>query len=104
MKSSIPKSVVCRLSYILVQPLPPTFTTRTALDAGLSYRDLYQMRDNGELIELSRGVFRSVRAPAASFPDLGGRQSAVERSTPSEERQKLSGTPRLDSHLVGFGT
>ena len=89
---------------MLVQPLPPTFTTRTALDAGLSYRDLYQMRDNGELIELSRGVFRSVRAPAASFPDLGGRQSAVERSTPSEERQKLSGTPRLDSYLVGFGT
>jgi len=34
----------------------------------------------------------------------GGRQSAVERSTPSEERQKLSGTPRLDSYLVGFGT
>ena len=61
---------MCGLPYILVQPLPPTFTTRTALDAGLSYRDLYQMRDNGELIELSRGVFRSVRAPAASFPDL----------------------------------
>ena len=55
---------------MLVQPLPPTFTTRTALDAGLSYRDLYQMRDNGELIELSRGVFRSAQAPAATFPDL----------------------------------
>ena len=55
---------------MLVQPLPPTFTTRTALDAGLSYRDLYQMRDNGELVELSRGVFRSAGAPAATFPDL----------------------------------
>ena len=55
---------------MVVQPLPAAFTTRTALDAGLSYRDLYQMRDNGELIELSRGVFRSVDAPAATFPDL----------------------------------
>jgi hypothetical protein len=70
MKSCTPKKVVCRLSYMLVQPLPPTFTTRTALDAGLSYRDLYQMRDSGELVELSRGVFRSTEAPAATFPDL----------------------------------
>src|SRR6478609_7070563 len=50
---------MCRLSYLLVQPLPPTFTTRTALDAGLSSRDLYQLGDSGELIELSRGVLRS---------------------------------------------
>lgn len=70
MKSCTPKGVVCGLSYMLVQPLPPTFTTRTALDAGLSYRDLYQMRDGSELVELSRGVFRSTEAPAATFPDL----------------------------------
>jgi predicted transcriptional regulator of viral defense system len=55
---------------MLVQSLPPTFTTRTALEAGLSYRELYRMRDGGELVELSRGVFRSADAPAATFPDL----------------------------------
>jgi predicted transcriptional regulator of viral defense system len=55
---------------MLVQSLPPTFTTQTALQAGLSYRELYQMRDDGELFELSRGVFRSADAPAAAFPDL----------------------------------
>jgi len=45
---------MCVISYILVQPLPPTLATRTALNAGLSYRDLYEMRDNGELVELSQ--------------------------------------------------
>jgi predicted transcriptional regulator of viral defense system len=70
MKFSTLGSLVCRLSYILVESLPPTFTTRTAIAAGLSYRALYQLRDDGELVELSRGVFRSAEAPAATFPDL----------------------------------
>ena len=55
---------------MLVESFPPTFTTRTALAAGLSYRELYRMRDDGELVELSRGVFRCAEAPAATFPDL----------------------------------
>lgn len=38
--------------------LPPTFTTRTARTYGLHSRELYRMRDDGDLIELSRGVFR----------------------------------------------
>lgn len=50
--------------------LPPTFTTETALAEGVSPRDLYAARDAGEIIELSRGVFRQAQAPPASLPDL----------------------------------
>lgn len=61
---------MCRLSCMLVQALPATFTTGMALAAGLSYRELYRLRDDGDLVELSRGVFRSADAPPATFPDL----------------------------------
>lgn len=50
--------------------LPATFTTHTALLQGLHPRDLYRLRDDGEVLELSRGVFRRADAPAASMPDL----------------------------------
>jgi predicted transcriptional regulator of viral defense system len=33
-------------------------------------RELYTWRDAGEIIELSRGVFRRTDAPPASYPDL----------------------------------
>lgn len=32
-------------------------------------RELYSLRDSGELIELSRGVFRKAEAPASAFLD-----------------------------------
>jgi len=32
--------------------------------------DLYAARDSGELVELSRGIFRRADAPAATYPDL----------------------------------
>ena len=50
--------------------LPPTFTTSTALSSGVHPRDLYAWRDDGQVIELSRGVFRRAGAPEASYPDL----------------------------------
>jgi predicted transcriptional regulator of viral defense system len=50
--------------------LPSTFTTKSALGAGVHPRDLYAARDNGDLVELSRGVFRRGDAPPASHPDL----------------------------------
>ena len=53
-----------------IKDLPPTFATETALATGVSPRDLYNARDTGEILELSRGVFRRADAPAASFPDL----------------------------------
>jgi len=50
--------------------LPTTFTTHAARQVGLHPRDLYRLRDDGEVLELSRGVFRRADAPAASMPDL----------------------------------
>lgn len=53
-----------------VSELPQTFTTRTARGYGLHTRDLYRLRDDGDLVELSRGVFRKADAPAPRWPDL----------------------------------
>ncbi len=50
--------------------LPDTFTTATARACGVHPRDLYAWRDSGEVVELSRGVFRRADAEAASWPDL----------------------------------
>ena len=53
----------------LLADLPPTFTTKQARGLGVHPRDLYAWRDTGEVIELSRGVFRRGDAPLASYPD-----------------------------------
>jgi len=49
---------------------PMTFTTHTARALGLHPRALYRLRDDGEVLELSRGVFRRADAPPASLPDF----------------------------------
>lgn len=49
--------------------LPSTFTTETARLMGVHPRDLYAWRDRGDVVELSRGVFRRADAPPASYPD-----------------------------------
>jgi hypothetical protein len=54
----------------LVADMPDTFTSATAFSRGLHPRDLYAWRDTGEIIELSRGVFRRADAPLATHPDL----------------------------------
>ena len=38
--------------------LGPVFRSGEAVDAGVSWRDLYGLRDSGEIIELSRGLFQ----------------------------------------------
>jgi predicted transcriptional regulator of viral defense system len=58
------------VSMVATENLPMTFTTKAALKLGLHPRELYRLRDAGELIELSRGVFRRADAPPASLPDL----------------------------------
>lgn len=50
--------------------LPPTFTTTEARRVGVHPRDLYAMRDRGDLILLSRGVYRQASAPTPTHPDL----------------------------------
>ena len=53
-----------------LQVLPDTFTTATARGRGVHPRNLYAWRDSGEVVELSRGVFRRADAAAPSWPDL----------------------------------
>ena len=54
----------------LLSGMPSTFTTATARSRGVHPRELYGWRDAGEIVELSRGVFRLADAPVASYPDL----------------------------------
>jgi len=49
--------------------LPATFTTKVARSLGAHPRDLYAWRDAGEIVEMSRGVFRRGDALPASYPD-----------------------------------
>ncbi len=65
-----PVGRVTFLSMVAFADLPPTFTTGTARANGIHPRDLYDARDSGVIVELSRGVFRHADAPLASFPDL----------------------------------
>lgn len=54
----------------LDESLPSTFTTAVSRARGVHPRDLYAWRDDGRIIELSRGVFRRADAPPASYPDM----------------------------------
>ncbi len=50
--------------------MPETFTSAAAFLRGVHPRELYGWRDAGEIVELSRGVFRRADAPLAEYPDL----------------------------------
>lgn len=54
----------------LDETLPSTFTSEGSRVRGVHPRDLYAWRDSGQIIELSRGVFRRADAPPASYPDM----------------------------------
>lgn len=56
----------------------PTFRARDARDAGLHWRDLYALRDAGEIVELSRGLYRFADADGVTEIDL----LAVHRRAP----------------------
>src|SRR5262249_52622165 len=58
------------LSLNAVGELAAPVTTEMALGRGISPRDRYAARDAGEVVEMSRGVFRQADAPPASYPDL----------------------------------
>lgn len=50
--------------------LGPVFRSRDAVAAGVSWRDLYRLRDAGELLELSRGLYQLVEAAGGSHVDF----------------------------------
>ncbi|MBA3741983.1 type IV toxin-antitoxin system AbiEi family antitoxin domain-containing protein [Sporichthya sp.] len=51
-----------------LESLEPIFRSRDAVAAGISWRDLYAMRDAGEILQLSRGLYQ--RADSAGTGDL----------------------------------
>lgn len=55
----------CRVSYVAsagsvreLRQLGPVFRSGEAVAAGVSWRDLYGLRDEGQIMELSRGLFQ----------------------------------------------
>lgn len=50
--------------------LEPSFTAQEARVKGLSWEALYDLRDRGALVELSRGVYRKADAPPIAEIDL----------------------------------
>lgn len=63
--------------------LGPVFRSKDAVEAGMSWRDLYALRDRGEILQLSRGLYQ--QAAAAGGGDAGetstSRRSAAESPT-----------------------
>jgi len=45
-----------------LRTIGPIFRSKEAVAAGVSWRDLYSLRDEGELLELSRGLFQLAEA------------------------------------------
>ncbi|MDQ1439273.1 MAG: hypothetical protein QOK43_2902 [Acidimicrobiaceae bacterium] len=50
--------------------LRPVFRSKDAVAAGVSWRDLYSLRDGGELIELSRGLFQLAESASVGNVDF----------------------------------
>lgn len=42
----------------LLREIGPIFRAREAVDVGVSWRDLYELRDRGDLLVLSRGLYQ----------------------------------------------
>lgn len=53
-----------------LQKIGPVFRSKDALAAGVSWRDLYALRDGGEILELSRGLYRLHGAAGISHLDF----------------------------------
>lgn len=48
----------------------PVFRSGEAVAAGVSWRDLYTLRDRGEILELSRGLYQVAEMAGISNPDF----------------------------------
>jgi predicted transcriptional regulator of viral defense system len=50
--------------------LGPVFRARDAVAAGVSWRDLYGLRDVGDIVELSRGLYQLAEAAGGGYVDF----------------------------------
>lgn len=53
-----------------LQELGPIFRSKEAASAGVSWRDLYRLRDAGSVVELSRGLFQLADTIGIGHPDF----------------------------------
>lgn len=53
-----------------LREIGPVFRSKDAVGAGVSWRDLYALRDRGEILELSRGLYKLGGAAGISNPDF----------------------------------
>lgn len=53
-----------------VRGIGPVFRSREAVAAGVSWRDLYALRDEGDILELSRGLFQLADAAGVGNVDF----------------------------------
>lgn len=58
------------IQMIDIAELPVTFSASEARRAGLHPRDLRSMLDRGDVVRLSRGLYRRASAPEPTHPDL----------------------------------
>lgn len=54
----------------LIRELAPVFRSKDAVAAGVSWRDLYALRDQGAILELSRGLYQRADAAGISHVDF----------------------------------
>lgn len=54
----------------VVRQLAPVFRSKDAIGEGVSWRDLYRLRDAGDIVELSRGVFQLAEVGAIERIDF----------------------------------
>src|SRR5680860_992439 len=53
-----------------LRTLGPVFRSKDAVAAGVSWRDLYALRDQGEILELSRGLYQLADAAGTGHLDF----------------------------------
>ena len=53
-----------------LREIGPVFRSKDAVAAGVSWRDLYALRDRGEILELSRGLYQLAEAAGMSNVDF----------------------------------
>lgn len=106
----------------------PIFRSGEAIDAGLSWRDLYALRDTGEILELSRGLYQlrdsagvdnidfiavCTRAPASmiclnsalAYWDLSDEiPSAVHVAVPKGAHRPIVDYPPTEVHVFSAGS
>lgn len=70
MAATAETTAACTRALRLLRPVSAAFRTTQALDLGIQPRTLYQLRRDGNILPLSRGVFRLASLPEPRHPDL----------------------------------